>query len=84
MNRHHYIHSKEAESIQHDYATMDRIEFENLYGIELLEDGGVFDPVVNQHFDTFEDWVAEQIVEEEFTECEHPHQVSKRFTDDGC
>lgn len=84
MNRHHYTHSKETENIQHDFVTMDREEFEDLYGVELLEDGGVFDPVVNKHFDTFESWVADQVKEEEFAEFEHVHQNSKKFIDEGC
>lgn len=85
MSRHHYVHSHEADNIHHDRKTLPKEEFERLYGIDLNEDGSVYDTVTNMSFTTLEDWIAEQVVEEEFAECEHTHQVSKKFdTDEGC
>lgn len=79
MSRHHYAHASEIEQITHDYSTMTKIEFEDLYGVELTEIGGVYDPVVNKDYDTFSEWAAAQVEEEEEEELAHPHQVSRRF-----
>ena len=79
MSRHHYAHASEIEQITHDYNTMNKIDFENLYGVELIEDGGVYDPVVNKNYDTFGEWAEAQVEEEEEDEYAHPQQVSRRF-----
>lgn len=84
MNRHHYVHSKETEIILHDFETQSQREFENDYGVELLDDGQVFDIILQKHFKTFDDWLAQQVEEEQYVECEHAHQTSKKFSDEGC
>jgi len=48
-------------------STLPPEEIQILYGIELLEDGKVFDPTYNQKFDSVGQW-AEFSVNEDLTE----------------
>jgi hypothetical protein len=82
MSRHRYTQSTELDQIMYDYNTLPEIEFEDLYGIEILEDGSVYDPVVNKSYNTFDEWSFAQIEEEDESEYSHLHQVSKRYEED--
>lgn len=69
--------AQDVSFIIHQVSTLPAEEVQILYGIELLEDGKVFDPTYNQEFGSVGEW-AEFSVNEDRTE------YSEHFTyDDG-
>ena len=78
MSKHnHGGFAQEVSYIIHQVATLPAEEVQILYGIELLEDGKVFDPTYNQEFGSVGEW-AEFSVNEDRTE------YSEHFSyDDG-
>jgi hypothetical protein len=68
MSKHH--HGEFANSVSfivHQVSTLPKEEIEILYGIELLDNGKVFDPTYNQEFGSVGEW-AEFSVNEDNTE----------------
>jgi len=68
MSKHnHGGFAQDVSYIIRQVSTLPPEEIQILYGIELLEDGKVFDPTYNQKFDSVGQW-AEFSVNEDMTE----------------
>ena len=68
MNRH--AHSK----WHSDYERYTKEEFQELYGVEINEDGTVFDPVTNKTFPSLAEWaIAENEYESMDSSEEYGH-----------
>ncbi len=65
MSRHHHIAADTAHQVQHDVQHLSHEELNRLYGIEVLDDGSVYDPTYSQHFKTLGDWVAFEAEQDE-------------------
>lgn len=82
MSRHHYAHAQEASTLLYDIDHSNPEELMHLYGIEIYEDGTVFDPVENRKFNTVYEWAEWQSKEEEWDEIAHPHASSRKFDEE--
>ena len=83
MSKHH--HSTTAHEIAYiitQVKTLSEEEVQSLYGIELLEDGKVFDPTYNQEFPSVGEWVAFN-VEQDGVEYEEHFNSRGLFNDTG-
>ena len=68
MSKHnHGAIAHDVSYIIRQVATLPADEIQILYGIELFEDGKVFDPTYNQEFDSVGEW-AEFSVKEDLVE----------------
>jgi len=56
MSRHHHIHAHEVTHVVNDVKNLSRDEVERIYGIEIKEDGSVFDPTYNRSFISIGEW----------------------------
>lgn len=65
MSRHHASTAHEVTHLINEVQHMPASEVNNLYGIELKEDGKVFDPTYNMTFDGVGEW-ANFTVEQEY------------------
>ena len=66
MSRHY-----ESNNITHDIINLSAVELRELYGIEFYENpdkkyGPVFDPVSKKEFASVQDWVADQVQQEQW------------------
>lgn len=82
MSRHHYAHAQESNTLLYDIDHSTPEDLMHLYGIEIYENGSVFDPVENRTFKTIYEWAEWQAKEEEWDEVAHEHAVSRRFDDE--
>lgn len=85
MNRHYYAQS-EVSSLEHDVQHCSASELETLYGIQFYDSdnpkkGKVFDTVSGKEYKSLQEWVANQIEEEKWSDSEHL-QTSHRYDDD--
>ena len=69
-------------AIIHDIQTLSKEELENLYGIQINEDGSVFDPVTNKSYDTIQLWAGDQEEEDDWEMYTHRPSRGGRFSDD--
>lgn len=58
MSRHHHKAAETAETIQHDLNDLTEEELKHRYGIEINEDGSVFDSAYNMKFKSIGEWVS--------------------------
>ena len=61
MSKHHVSHTQSR--VMNDVRTLPAEELVDLYGIEISEDGSVFDPTENRKFQSVSEWaqyIAEQ------------------------
>lgn len=59
MSKHiHHAVAHDAQHILHDIETLSHDEVESVYGIQLQEDGTVFDPMYNMKFSSVSDWAT--------------------------
>lgn len=56
MSRHNVSHTQSR--VLNDVRTLSRQELIDLYGIEIAEDGTVFDPTENQKFKSLTEWAS--------------------------
>lgn len=74
MSRYYHTVSNDVDHILHDYRHLPVDEFKMLYGIEIEEDGTVYDPVLNKEFPSIPDWAKEEAeIEEMETGHEYGH-----------
>lgn len=74
MSKHN--HSAIAQEITHTIHEINRLskdEVYDIYGIELLEDGRVFDPTYNKTFESVSEWAEFNIEQDEIEYEEHFH-----------
>lgn len=66
MSRHHHhTITNDVRSILHEISTLSSAEVERLYGIEINEDGSVYDLGTSMTFDNISAW-AEYTAEDDF------------------
>mgnify|MGYP000156021393 CR=1 FL=1 len=72
MSKHHHgATAQDVTYIIRQVSTLPKEEIEILYGIELLENGKVFDPTYNQEFGSVGEWAAFSVNEDNTEYSEH-------------
>jgi len=72
MSKHnHGGFAQEVSYIIRQVATLPIEEVQILYGIELLNNGGVFDPTYNQKFESVGEWAEFSVNEDRTERSEH-------------
>lgn len=56
MSRNHHVHAHEVAHVVNDVSSLPREEAERIYGIEINENGSVFDPTYNRTFISVGEW----------------------------
>lgn len=56
MSRHHHIHASEVSHVVNDITSMSAAEAKVVYGIEIRDDGSVYDPTYSREFETVGQW----------------------------
>lgn len=66
MSRHHHVHAHDVAHIVNDINRMSSPEeIRMVYGIEVNDDGTVFDPTYNRTFATVTDWADFSVEQDE-------------------
>lgn len=87
MNKHYHAYS-EANSLEHDIQNYNAKELETLYGIQFIDldksnpkKGRVYDAVSGKEYKSLQEWVADQIEEDKWSDSEHL-QTSHKYDED--
>lgn len=65
MSRQHHVHANEVAHVVNDIKSMSREEAERMYGIEIRDDGSVFDPTYNRTFISVGEWADFSVEQDE-------------------
>lgn len=81
MSRHHHRAAETAGTIQHDIQHLPKEEIELMYGIQINEDGTVYDSAYDKVFRTIGEWIS---FETEFDEMDYSEEFGhgKQLYDD--
>ncbi len=67
----HNVNSHEITFIVNEVKRLEEDEVKSLYGIELLDDGKVYDPTYSKTFDTVAEWAAFNLEQDDVEYEEH-------------
>ncbi len=69
----HSVMSQEITFIVSEISRLSKEDVKSIYGIDMLEDGKVFDPTYDKTFDTVGEWAAFNVEQDDVEYEEHFH-----------
>lgn len=83
MSRHHHVHANEVTHVVNDVRRLSVEEAQITYGIEIHEDGSVFDPTYNRKFTTIGEWAEFSVEQDEMDYAEEFGHSKQTHSDYG-
>jgi hypothetical protein len=83
MSKYHHTAVETADNILHDFHHLTTDEFISRYGVEINEDGSVYDSTYNKSFPSLGDWVMFEAEQNEMAcDCIDSHDRGKFYSEE--